>query len=71
LDCAFDIDGNGQVDVNDLEECFECSAPLWCGIPACENWDLDMSGAVGFNDFGQFVSMGPCPHLPPNFCPTP
>jgi hypothetical protein len=71
LDCAFDIDGNGQVDVNDLNECFNCSAPLWCGIPACENWDLDMSGTVSFNDFGQFVLMGPCPHLPPNFCPTP
>jgi len=60
-DCALDIDGDGDVDVDDLSVCFGCATPLWCGIPACAGWDLDSSGVVALPDFAAF---GTCPVVP-------
>jgi len=60
-DCALDIDGDGDVDPDDLTLCFGCAVPLWCGIPACEGWDLDADGVVTFIDFSLFLS---CPVVP-------
>ena len=69
VDCALDIEGDADVDGDDLNVCFGCAAPGWCGIPACAGWDLDgdlivnVSDSVLITDCLFFPFLCPCVDL--------